>query len=120
MGKTFTFTRSPTDCAKRSDFRGATLEAGATIEVTSSRGVSTTRELSISSWRRIKRSVVQTAAAAFNMGEREKFEFYKWRCPDCPDGTCQVVNLGEEFRQEVEQLDHDIMLYPVELQILGT
>lgn len=46
--------------------------------------------------------------------------FYKWRCPDCSDGVCQVVNLGEEFRQEVQQLNHDIMLDPVELQILGT
>jgi len=36
--------------------------------------------------------------ACFNMDEREKFEFYKWRCPDCSDGTCQVVNRGEEFK----------------------
>jgi hypothetical protein len=59
-------------------------------------------------------------AACFNMEEREKFEFYKWRCPECSDGFCRIINLGEEFRQEVEQLNQDIMLEPVEIQILGT
>jgi hypothetical protein len=58
--------------------------------------------------------------ACFSMDQRDKFEFYKWRCPECNDGTCQVVNLGEEFEQEVQRLSQDIMLDPVELQILGT
>jgi hypothetical protein len=57
--------------------------------------------------------------ACHTMDERDKFEFYKWRCPECSDGICQVINLGEEFRQEVQQLNQDIMLDPVELEILG-
>jgi hypothetical protein len=57
--------------------------------------------------------------ACFSMDQSEKFEFYKWRCPDCPEGVCQVVNLGDEFKKEVEILNQDIMLDPVELQILN-
>ncbi len=49
-------------------------------------------------------------SACFNMDQRDKFEFFKWRCPDCSDGVCGVINLGEEFRQEVQQLDQKIML----------
>jgi DNA-binding transcriptional ArsR family regulator len=59
-------------------------------------------------------------AACFNMDQREKFEFYKWRCPDCDLGRCRVLNLGEEFRKEVAALDEKVMLDPVELQILET
>jgi hypothetical protein len=57
-------------------------------------------------------------SACFNMDQRDKFEFFKWRCPDCPMGRCAVINLGEEFRKEVEDLDEKVMLDPVELQIL--
>jgi hypothetical protein len=56
--------------------------------------------------------------ACFSMDQRDKFEFFKWRCPDCDLGKCQIINLGEEFRQEVEVLDEKVMLDPVELQIL--
>jgi DNA-binding transcriptional ArsR family regulator len=59
-------------------------------------------------------------AACFSMDQSDKFEFYKWRCPECNSGKCSVVNLGEEFRKEVEVLDEKIMLDPVELQILET
>jgi len=54
----------------------------------------------------------------FNMDQRDKFEFFKWRCPDCDTGKCQIINLGEEFRKEVEVLDEKVMLDLVELQIL--
>src|SRR6266566_320435 len=109
-----------TDCAKQRDFRGATLEGDATTGAISSKGASTTREACTNSWRRIKRSGGHTVAPASTWMSAKNSNFYKWRCQDCSDGVCQVVNLGEEFRQEVQQLNHDIMLDTVELQILGT
>jgi hypothetical protein len=54
------------------------------------------------------------------MDQSEKFEFFKWRCPDCNDGFCRVVDLSDDFKLEVQKLNEDIMLDPVELGILGT
>ncbi|WP_218173810.1 MarR family winged helix-turn-helix transcriptional regulator [Pseudomonas yamanorum] len=54
------------------------------------------------------------------MENREKFEFFKWRCPDCQEGLCAVTNLSEDFKDEVARLDKDIMLEPVELDIIST
>lgn len=62
----------------------------------------------------------ENCGACFNMDQSDKFEFYKWRCPDCVDGICSVVNLSDDFKKEVEQLNRDIMLDPVELGILST
>ncbi len=53
------------------------------------------------------------------MDQSDKFEFFKWKCPDC-SAACRIVNLGDEFKAEVEQLDEQIMLDPVELDILST
>jgi hypothetical protein len=58
--------------------------------------------------------------ACFGMDQSDKFEFFKWRCPDCDLGKCTIINLGDEFRSEVEALDEQVMLDPVELQILET
>lgn len=52
------------------------------------------------------------------MEAKASIELYKWRCPECMQGVCKVVNLSDDFKQEVEQLDRDIMLDPIELQIL--
>jgi hypothetical protein len=56
--------------------------------------------------------------ACFGMEKRETFEFYKWRCPECQTGTCTIVSLGDDFKREVEALNRDTMLPPVELEIL--
>jgi hypothetical protein len=56
--------------------------------------------------------------ACFGMEKRETVEFYKWRCPECQTGTCAVVSLGDDFKREVETLNKDTMLPPVELEIL--
>jgi len=56
--------------------------------------------------------------ACFGMEKREMVEFYKWRCPECRTGTCSVVSLGDDFKREVEALNRDTMLPPVELEIL--
>ncbi|MGY2265330.1 hypothetical protein [Pseudomonas sp. SDO5561_S422] len=55
-----------------------------------------------------------------SMENREKFEFFKWRCPDCQEGLCAITNLSEDFKDEVARLDKDIMLEPVELDIIST
>lgn len=54
------------------------------------------------------------------MERRESIEFYKWRCPECMEGICQIVNLSEDFKEEVERLNKDIMLDPIELDIVST
>ncbi|WP_339908061.1 helix-turn-helix domain-containing protein [Symmachiella dynata] len=58
--------------------------------------------------------------ACFPMEKEESFELFKWLCPECKQGTCSVVILAEEFRTEYDQLKKDVMLEPIELDILGT
>ncbi len=57
---------------------------------------------------------------SFPLEQKPSFELFKWRCPECQDGTCSIVNLGKDFELEVEQLRGDLMLEPVELEILNT
>lgn len=54
------------------------------------------------------------------MDRKESIEFFKWRCPECMEGFCEVVNLSEDFKEEVERLNKDIMLDPIELAIVTT
>lgn len=56
--------------------------------------------------------------ACFSMNQRESFELFKWKCPDCNEGSCSIVVLGEEFKTEVENLNKEIMLESVEIEIL--
>jgi len=50
---------------------------------------------------------------------KESLELYKWRCPECAEGVCAITNLADDFKEEVEALDKDIMLEPVELEIVS-
>lgn len=59
-------------------------------------------------------------ASCFPMENKASLEMYKWKCPECGDGTCSVVSLSDDFRREVELLDHEIMLDPIELEIVST
>jgi DNA-binding MarR family transcriptional regulator len=52
------------------------------------------------------------------MEKREMVETYKWRCPECRVGRCAIVSLGDDFQREVETLNQETMLAPVELEIL--
>lgn len=52
--------------------------------------------------------------------QRSSFELYAWKCPDCTEGHCSVVNLSDDFKAEVEQLNQALMLEGVELDILNT
>ncbi|MCG8316501.1 MAG: winged helix DNA-binding protein [Pseudomonadales bacterium] len=54
------------------------------------------------------------------MEKRESIELFKWRCPECMEGTCSIVNLSDDFKEEVEKLNKEIMLDPVELDIVTT
>jgi DNA-binding MarR family transcriptional regulator len=56
----------------------------------------------------------------FPLEKKDSFELYKWRCPDCNDGVCAIVNLADDFQMEVAQLREDLMLESVELNILNT
>ncbi len=56
----------------------------------------------------------------FAMETQGSFELYKWLCPECKEGTCSIVVLAKEFREEYAQLKEDVMLDPVELDILST
>lgn len=56
---------------------------------------------------------------SFPLDQRASFEMYNWLCPECREGTCSIVNLGQDFEKEVEQLQGDLMLEPVELEILN-
>lgn len=61
----------------------------------------------------------ESCLACHPMELKPSLELYKWRCPECNEGTCSVVNLAEDFRDEFEKLDKSIMLEPVELEIVN-
>lgn len=54
------------------------------------------------------------------MENRASIELFGWRCPECIDGICTIVNLSDDFKEEVERLNKDIMLDPLELDIVTT
>ncbi len=56
----------------------------------------------------------------YPLDKKSSFEMFKWRCPECNEGHCNITNLSEDFKKEVEKLDKEIMLEPVELDILVT
>ena len=56
--------------------------------------------------------------AAFSMDRLKDFEYFKWKCPECDDGRCSVVRLGDEYKQEISSLDKALMLEEVEINIL--
>jgi len=59
-----------------------------------------------------------TCGACVGMEKKETVEFYKWRCSECPTGRFSVVSLGDDYEKEMEALNKDTMLPPVELEIL--
>lgn len=61
-----------------------------------------------------------TCGACYPLDQKDSFELFKWRCPECRDGTCSVVNLSEDYVAEISKLRGDLMLEPIELEILNT
>ncbi len=56
--------------------------------------------------------------ASYPMDKKEHFEYFDWMCPECKRGKCTIINLSEEYDSELEQLNKNLMLEPVELDIL--
>ena len=52
----------------------------------------------------------------YPLEQKASLELYKWRCPECAEGQCSVVNLSDDFKEEVEKLNREIMLDPVEIE----
>jgi len=61
-----------------------------------------------------------TCKSSFPMEQESSFVMFKWRCPECAEGRCEVVNLVDDFSEEVERISEDILLEPIELEILNT
>ncbi len=59
-----------------------------------------------------------SCGAAFPMDKIKDFQFFKWKCPECDDGRCSVVQLSDDYKQEIAQLDKALMLEEVEIEIL--
>lgn len=57
--------------------------------------------------------------ASHPLEKKPAFELYNWICPECKEGTCEVVDLSAGLSLEVQKLDKEIMLEPVELEILA-
>ncbi|MCG3858754.1 hypothetical protein [Psychrobacter sp. Ps2] len=55
----------------------------------------------------------------YPMELKPSLELYKWKCPTCLEGLCEVTNLSDDFKKEVERLNQEIMLEPVELEIIS-
>lgn len=55
-----------------------------------------------------------------SMELKPSLELYKWQCPTCNEGVCEITNLSDDFKEEVEKLNQEIMLEPVELEIIST
>jgi hypothetical protein len=60
-----------------------------------------------------------SCSTCFPLNKKDSFEMYKWGCPECTEGTCAVVNLSDDFKDEVNKLNKEVMLDPVDLEILS-
>ncbi len=58
--------------------------------------------------------------SCFPLDQENSFILFKWRCPECQDGLCSIVNLAEDYVTEMAELRRDLMLDPIELEILNT
>ncbi|RKR03947.1 MarR family transcriptional regulator [Maricaulis maris] len=57
---------------------------------------------------------------SFPLETRASLELYKWKCPECADGVCSIVNIADDFSAEIDEIKQDLQLEPVELEILNT
>jgi hypothetical protein len=60
----------------------------------------------------------EECGASFPMDKRDSFELFNWQCPDCKTGKCCVVNLSDDYKKEIDQLNNDFMLEQIDLDIL--
>jgi len=52
------------------------------------------------------------------MDDRAAIERFGWLCPECKAGLCEVVNLADDYKEEIESLNQELMLDESELEIL--
>ena len=52
------------------------------------------------------------------MDEKSAIERYGWLCPECRFGQCVIVNLADDFKEEFDSLNQELMLEETELEIL--
>ena len=67
-----------------------------------------------------KRQTIRCSAcnSCFPLEQKESIALYKWRCPECSDGICSIVELADDFAEEVQRFSDEGSLEPVELDIL--
>lgn len=58
--------------------------------------------------------------SCFPLKKKDSFELFKWQCPECHEGLCDIVDLADDFINEVINLKKEGILEPVELEILNT
>lgn len=60
----------------------------------------------------------EECGASFPVDKKDAFEMFKWQCPECRTGKCQIVNIADDYKEEIDALDKELMLEEVELEIL--
>ncbi len=55
----------------------------------------------------------------YPLDKSASFEMFHWKCPECSVGECSIVYISEDFKIEISGLDRDIMLEPIEIEILS-
>ena len=60
----------------------------------------------------------EECGASFSVDKKDAFEMYKWQCPECRTGRCHIVNIADDYKEEINALDKELMLEEVELEIL--
>jgi len=56
--------------------------------------------------------------ASHPMDDKSAIERFGWLCPECKAGLCEVVNLADDYKEEIESLNQELMLDEAELEIL--
>lgn len=56
--------------------------------------------------------------ASHPMDDKTAIERFGWLCPECKVGHCVIVNLADDYKEEIASLNHELMLEETELEIL--
>jgi len=56
--------------------------------------------------------------ASHPMDDKAAIERFGWLCPECKAGQCIVVNLVDDYKEEIDSLNQELMLEETELEIL--
>lgn len=56
--------------------------------------------------------------ASHPMDDKAAIERFGWLCPECKAGQCIIVNLADDYKEEIDSLNQELMLEETELEIL--